>query len=67
MDNRFGKCRSCGTSLEPVWFKKTEYQTVEGRRSRTGRMRTACSHLVCPICMTNECVDDSFDGPWKCE
>lgn len=45
----------------PVWFIDEEFK--EGRK--TGRKRTACSHLECPKGLKKECVDDSFDQPWQ--
>ena len=57
---------TCGNStrFEKVWFEETEYKTVNGFRSRTGRYRKAVSHLVCQDCGKNICVDESFDGDW---
>lgn len=61
-ESKFGFCEKCeDIELEPVWFKEQEF--IKG--VWTGRTRTACSHLVCPCCMKNYAVDDSFDGPWR--
>lgn len=57
----YGEC-SCGTSLIPVFF-------IEEERNRnnvkTGRKRRAISCLVCPTCLKNFCIDDSFDEKWR--
>lgn len=45
MENIYGTCE-CEAPLEPVWF--TEYERNKG--IKTGRKRTACSHLVCEYC-----------------
>lgn len=57
--NNFGKCK-CGGNLQPVYFMEEE--RIKG--VKTGRKRSAVSHLVCEDCLRNECVDDSFDGNW---
>jgi len=62
MKNIYGNCCICETPLEPIWFTEEEY-TKE--HSKTGRKRTACSHLACPNCFHVEAVDDTFDGPWR--
>ena len=59
----FGCCE-CGAELEAVWFTEDEYASADGISYRTGRQRRAVSHLVCPDCLRNYPVDDSFDGPW---
>ena len=60
----YGKCSSCGSSLQPVWFEEEERKVVHGSLIATGRKRTACSHLECPVCLKKEAVDDTFDGEW---
>jgi hypothetical protein len=51
--------------MEAVYFVEDEYEVTSfGTRHKTGRWRRAVSHLTCPLCGKNECVDDSFDGPW---
>lgn len=60
----FGKCDTCGTTLKPIWFEEEELREEHGCMFRTGRKRTACSHLVCPCCLKDFAVDGSFDEPW---
>lgn len=63
-DTNYGVCE-CGASLEPEFFTEEEEKvTPEGWKYKTGRKRRAVSHLFCPCCLKNYCVDDSFDGPW---
>lgn len=57
------KCSRCGAVLTPVWFKDTEW--VDGHR--TGRTRMAVSHFECHNCLAKQCVDNTFDGPWRYE
>lgn len=64
MNVKHGKCR-CGGSLMPVWFTEEETEITGGRMCKTGRKRTACSHLTCSNCLRNECVDDSLDSPYR--
>jgi len=62
----FGTCPHCGYALEPVYFTEEEYQTTSfGVRYKTGRTRRAVDYLVCEVCGKKQCVDDSFDGPWR--
>ena len=61
----YGNCSKCGASLEPVWFTEEEYKVENGHMYKTGRKRSAVSHLECPYCLNIEAVDDSFDGPWR--
>ena len=61
---RYGNCSKCNSNLEPVWFEEEETKVESGRMIKTGKVRHACSHLVCPNCLLSICVDDSFDGPW---
>ena len=64
--NDFGICHFCGGLLEPVYFIEEELKlTSDGHLYKTGRTRRAVSHLVCSCCLKNQCVDDSFDGPWR--
>lgn len=65
MSDRYGVCEECQTPLEPVWFTEDQYVIIGGYRCKTGRQRTACSHLICPCCLKKYVVDDSFDGPWN--
>ena len=61
----YGLCTRCGGDLVPVTFKDEEEKiTRDGWKYRTGRWRIAVSHLECPYCLKNYCVDDTFDGPW---
>lgn len=60
----YGSCERCNTPLAPVRFREEEVDWSSGHPRKTGRTRKACSHLVCPKCLSNFCVDDSFDGPW---
>ena len=57
-------CPNCGKLMIPIWFEEDEIKIEYGYSYRTGRTRTACSHLECPYCGQRECVDDSFDKPW---
>ena len=59
----YGKCRCCGCDYEAIRFEENEY--YPNSVTPTGRTRIAVSHLECPNCGTKECVDDTFDGPWK--
>lgn len=61
---KYGTCE-CGGELAPVWFEEEEHVVRDGNMYRTGRKRTACSHLVCIECFKNYCVDGTFDGPWR--
>lgn len=65
LDNKYGKCVNCNIEMKPIWFKEDEYVIKDGIRVRTGRTRSACSHLECPMCGKRECVDDSFDSSWS--
>lgn len=66
MAETFGICPECGYSLEAVWFVDEEYKTTQfGAMYRTGRKRWAVDYLVCEVCGKKQCVDDTFDGPWK--
>lgn len=56
----YGSCSECGADLEAVFFTELEYKNGV----HTGRQRRAVDYLVCPICFTRECVDDTFDEPW---
>lgn len=61
----YGNCHECGHSLSPVWFEEEEVKVEKGSMYKTGRVRRACSHLVCSCCGKKEAVDDTFDGKWK--
>lgn len=61
----YGKCEDCGCNLEPIWFLEEETIVDSGCMYKTGRVRRAVSHLVCPVCLHNYCVDDTFDGTWR--
>jgi hypothetical protein len=63
--NEYGYCSECGAELIAVWFTDIEYELVGGVWLKTGRTKQAVSHLECEICGHRECVDDSFDGPWR--
>lgn len=60
----FGECSRCGGTLSPVMFEEKERKIINGNMIYTGRKRMAVSHLVCEDCLSNECVDDSYDGNW---
>jgi len=62
--SKYGQCPECGADMEAVWFIDEEYKTMYGMQYKTGRKRRAVDYLVCPMCFTKECVDDSYDGPW---
>lgn len=64
--NRYGNCSRCGHALRPVFFTQEEelYNKSLGMYMKTGRKRQAVDVLVCPECLAEECVDDSFDGEW---
>lgn len=64
LNYNFGKCDICDADLEPIWFEEEETKVEHGCMYKTGRKRTACSHLVCPYCLKNFAVDDTFDRPW---
>ncbi len=64
-ENKYGYCTRCGAELRPIWFTDEEYKMENGRKWKTGRTRTACSHLECTVCFKNYAVDDTFDSPWK--
>ena len=61
----YGKCEKCGEVYQPIFFTEEETKVVNGAMIFTGRKRKACSHLECPCCGNKECVDDTFDGPWR--
>jgi len=61
----FGICDLCDVDLVPIWFTEEETKVTDGIMYRTGRKRRAVSHLTCPCCLRNFCVDDSFDGAWR--
>ncbi len=62
--DRYGTCDKCGTNLNAIWFIEYESKLVGNSWIKTGRQRRAVSHLCCPECLTNYCVDGSFDGDW---
>lgn len=62
---KYGECPYCGDDLIPIWFTEEETVVIHGTLCKTGRKRRAVSHLSCPTCLRNECVDDSFDMPWR--
>lgn len=66
-DIDYGQCPECHCDLVPIWFKEKETKIKDGHLYYTGRVRRAVSHLICPECLTPECVDDSFDWPWEYE
>lgn len=59
------ECPKCRSIMFPVWYTEEEEIVENGYRYKTGRKRRAVSHLECPNCLTKECVDDSFDQPWR--
>ena len=62
--NKYGLCTRCKIDLKPIWFIEEEYRTEDGIMYKTGRKRRAVGTLVCPICLKEYCVDDSFVGNW---
>lgn len=64
MQSKYGTCSKCETDLVPIWFTEEEVNYLGGNMIKTGRKRTACSHLECPSCFNKECVDDTFDEKW---
>lgn len=48
-------CYKCKVQMEPVWFKQ---------RRPDGMERLVLDYLICPFCLSIQCVDDSFDGEW---
>ena len=62
--NKYGVCTRCNSDLKPIWFEEEEYRTENGILYKTGRKRRAVDVLVCPCCMKEYCVDDSFVGNW---
>lgn len=66
MSETFGLCPECGYPLEAVWFIEEEYEITQFTYMyRTGRKRRAVDYLFCEVCKKKQCVDDTFDGPWK--
>lgn len=61
----YGTCDNCGTGLKPVWFKEVEEEYYRGNPTGAYRERKAVSYLICPNCLKEFCVDDSFDEPWQ--
>lgn len=62
----YGNCPICREPLEPEYFIEKEYKiTQDGIQYYTGRIRYAVDYLICPMCFTKQCVDDTFDGPWR--
>lgn len=57
----YGICYRCGSPLQPVFFTEAER---DSHGILTGRVRKACSHLLCERCGCTEVVDNTFDGPW---
>lgn len=58
------------TNMELVIVKHLLYlyglPNMRGKKGiKTGRKRTACSHLVCEYCGKTYPVDDTFDGEWR--
>lgn len=59
----YGVCERCGTKLQvSEWFTEYEY---DEKGMPTGRTKKAVSSLICPCCLKNYCVDDTFDEPWR--
>lgn len=68
MDNvYFPVCDRCRVTMKPYYFTEEEYKYYQGRMYKTGRKKRAVSHFVCPLCLKNEAVDDTFDGRWYME
>ena len=57
----YGVCKRCDFPFSPVHFLDEERDKYN---RKTGRVRRAVSHLVCECCGKQECVDDTFDGPF---
>lgn len=47
-----------------MWFEEEEKDLYGTTLITTERKRWAVSHLVCPSCLRDYIVDDSFDEPW---
>lgn len=62
---KYGICAECGVELEAVWCQEQEYVDFAGIQYPTGKVRRAVDYLECPCCLKKNCVDDSFDGPWR--
>lgn len=58
------KCERCGNEMRPVLFEEEETVVQNGNMYKTGRKRTAVSHLECTVCGKKAAIDDSFDGNW---
>lgn len=59
--SEYGSCEYCNESLEPVWFVEEEYKMYYGEYQKTGRKIRKMDYLICPKCLREYCVDDSFD------
>jgi hypothetical protein len=55
-------CKDCNSDLKPVTFLEEERSSTGWK---TGRLRTAVSHLICENCGHQEAIDDSMDMPWR--
>jgi len=65
-ERNYGTCPHCGCPLSAVWFWEEEYKVTNfGDMYKTGRKRHAVDYLICDDCGKKQCVDDSFDGPWR--
>lgn len=59
----YGFCDVCETPLEvSEWFDEPEY---DRHGMTTGRIKKAASSLICPCCMNEICIDDSFDSSYR--
>jgi len=56
--SKYGECLDCGYPLSPVWFEAKE-RNRDG--NLTGRVKTACSYLLCENCGHTVIVDGTFD------
>lgn len=56
----------CEKHTEPVYYTEKEYHPFT--HTKTGRVRTAVSHLVCIICGKEVTVDGEYlAGSWRDE
>lgn len=61
---KYGTCKYCKEELVPIYFTEEETRVEHGVMIKTGRKRRAVDCLICPKCLKEYCVDDSFDGGW---
>jgi len=59
--SEYGTCEECNVDLEAYCFTEKQYDSYN---LPTGYIKSAVSHLYCPRCGKEFCVDDTFDGDW---